>query len=88
MCQGITFREGPFSARFRCLPADEPLGTLKARVEGLAFVEKELNVRGETAPRHDPYRFWASGILVELGTFVAFALIVIALTALIVLLIG
>ena len=36
------------------------------------------------APRHDPYRYWAVGIFVELGTFWAFTLFLIAVTLLVV----
>ena len=47
-----------------------------------------LNVRGETSPRHDPYRYWLSGILVELGVFAGFSLFLFATTAIIVVLFG
>ncbi len=48
----------------------------------------ELNVHGESSPRHDPYRFWVSGILVELGAFIAFALTIITVTVVISLIYG
>ena len=48
-------------------------------------MEDRLNVRGASAPRHDPYRFWTSGILVELG---AFAVAVIGVTLILVAIYG
>jgi hypothetical protein len=45
-------------------------------------LDEKLNVRGESAPRQDPYRFWLTGIAVEYATFLAFAVVVGALTLL------
>lgn len=43
-------------------------------------VDDRLNVRGESAPRHDPYRFWVSGLLLEIATFV---MVILALSGLV-----
>ena len=66
-------------------PSTPRIGIFKTSVRrDPRHVADELNVRGESSPRHDPYRFWVSGILVELGAFIAFALTIIIATVVIV----
>lgn len=45
-----------------------------------------LEVHGDVSPRHDPYRYWVTGILFELGVFAGFAVVVLAMTVVLALL--
>ena len=47
-----------------------------------------LNLHGDAPSRHDPYRYWLTGILVELGAFAAFSAVIIVTTILLVVIFG
>ena len=47
-----------------------------------------LDARVSVPSRHDPYRYWSTGILVELGVFAAFSAIIIGTTIVLALVLG
>lgn len=54
----------------------------------MAAVGDGLDVRSKTRSLHDPFRYWLTGILVELAAFTAFTLVLVGTTAVLVLVFG